>query len=320
MLAALLIALALLIGFAPPAEATFPGRNGDILVTWHGRSHQDTTTDIVRISPASGHETWIPVCRQVPAEGGYPHPPCLDGGAPAVAPDGRSVAIATVDLNAGPAYVYGASVRVLTVASGEWHQIPLADPGRVANTYEPAVRWAPGPAFLLGPSRGGVFSQDGLILVGTDGAMRGSPAASGKQPDVSPTGRIVFVRRDNLQLAETDGTVRPLTRRGGYRPSWSPHGKSIAFNRGGWIYTMPAAGGRVRRITRGAEPCWSPDSKLIAFFRPAPDPNPRGRAKNVYLYVVDRRTGRVRRVSSRVMANANLNDGTGDGIDWQPVG
>ena len=318
MLAALLIALALLIGLPPAAEATFPGKNGDLLITWHGRSHPDTRTDIVKISPASGQETWIRVCQRIPF-GDYPEPLCLDGGAPAVSPDGGSVAIATVDAYADQPYVYGASVRVLTLATGEWRQIPLADPSRIANTYEPVVRWAPGPSFLLAPSWGGWFSQDGLILVGTDGAVRGQPAASGKEPDVSASGRIVFVRRNNLQLVEADGAARTLTGKGGHRPSWSPHGKSIAFNRGGWIYTMPVAGGRVRRITRGVEPCWSPDGKLIAFFRPAPNPRATGPAKNVYLYVVDRGTGRVRRISRRVMANANLNDGTGDGIDWQPA-
>jgi hypothetical protein len=318
MLAALLIALALLIAAPPAAEATYPGKNGDLLVTWHGRSHQDTTTDILRISPGSGHETWIPVCRQAPL-GGYPEPFCVEGGAPAVSPDGGSIAIATVDFNPSQPYVYGASVRVLTFATGTWSQIRLADTSRVANTYEPLVRWAPGPAFLLAPSRGGVFSQDGLFLVGTDGATRGEPAPSGMQPDVSADGRIVFVRRGSIQIVETDGTVRTLTGKGGYRPSWSPHGKSIAFNRKGWIYTMPAAGGRARRITRGAEPCWSPDGKLIAFFRPTPNLTARGRARNVYLYVVNRRTGHVRQVSSRVMANVNLNDGTDDGIDWQPA-
>src|SRR4029079_17288334 len=112
---------------------------------------------------------------------------------------------------------------------------------------------------------------------------------------------------------------RKLTGKGGHRPSWSPHAKSIAFNRGGWIYTMPAAGGRAHRLPRGVEPCGSPDGRKIAFFRPAPNPRSMAPAKNTYLYVVDRQTGRVRQVSWRVMANANLNDGTGDGIDWQPT-
>lgn len=107
---------------------------------------------------------------------------------------------------------------------------------------------------------------------------------------------------------------RALTRKGGDQPSWSPHGRLIAFTRKGYVWTVPAAGGRERRLTRGFNPVWSPDGRQIAFFRAVPDPAYFGE-DTTYLFAMDRRTGRVRRVSSHVMAVPD--DVPPNGLDWQ---
>ena len=74
----------------------------------------------------------------------------------------------------------------------------------------------------------------------------------------------------------------------------------------------------MRRLTRGFNPVWSPDGKQIAFFRTDPSRDYFG-DDVTYLYVLNRRTGRVRRVSSQAMALEGANDSATDGIDWQPA-
>jgi Tol biopolymer transport system component len=130
----------------------------------------------------------------------------------------------------------------------------------------------------------------------------------------------VYVRHGNLQVVEPGegGGTRRLTRRGGTQPSWSPHQRQIAFTRKGWIYTVPLLGAPPRRLVRGFQPTWSPDGKQIAFFRTDPDRKYLG-DDVTYLYVLNRRTGKVRRASSQVMALEDAYANATDGLDWQPA-
>jgi hypothetical protein len=308
MLAAVLIALAVLSAFAPAAEATFPGRNGDLLVTERSRSHGpwDSST-LLRIAPDTGAVTRTPICA-FPQSPNFPAPECRYTGPPASSADGSYVAFTAADVVNHDPYFGGVtwSLRVLSLATGELTLVPLTER---ALPYESIVRWTPDRDFVV------LATHRRALLAGPDGADRGVLVSNASAPDVSSSGRVAFVRRGNVHLLKRDGTARRLTRRGGDdQPSWSPHGRLIAFTRKGRVYTVPARGGRVRRVTRGFNPVWSPDGRQIAFFRAVPSALNFGRDVT-FLHVIDRRTGRVRRVTSQWFV---FNDDIPpNGLDWQ---
>jgi Tol biopolymer transport system component len=309
MLAAVLIAVAMLSLLAPPAEATFPGRNGDLLIAESTDLHGGPwgTSTLLRIAPDTGAVRRVPVCAMPLSSSGFPGPECFGVGPPAASPDGGSVAFAAADVVNHDPYFGGVtySLRVLSLATGEVRYVPLA--GR-AVPYAPIVRWRPDLDFVV------VAPRRRVLLAGPDGSDRGRLVAKASAPDVSSSGRLAFVRHRNVHVLKADGTARRLTRKGGDQPSWSPRGKSIAFTRKGWVYTVPAGGGRVRRVTRGFNPVWSPDGKQIAFFRTVPSALNFGRGVT-FLHVLDRRSGRVRRVTSDWYVVED--DIPPNGLDWQ---
>jgi Tol biopolymer transport system component len=223
-----------------------------------------------------------------------------------VSPDGGSIAFVTSDLDSKT------RIRVLTLGSGAWTQINLAESIRVSG--KSIVRWSPGPSFLL------TQHPTGLIRALWNGSDDGELRSWGSDPDVSVGGLVVYVRHGNLQVVEPGegGGTRRLTRRGGTQPSWSPHQRQIAFTRKGWIYTVPLLGAPPTRLARGFQPTWSPDGKQIAFFRTDPDRKYFG-DDATYLYVLNRRTGKVRRASSQVMALEDAYANATEGLDWQPA-
>src|SRR5918997_514373 len=113
---ALLIALLVLALLPEVALATFPGRNGDLVVTVNHQSHPINEVDLWRFNPRSGRHLRNPICESSWYSG--PQPPCFRAGPPAVSPDGRSVAVVTHDLPYGypnyAPYARGSSVRVLS--------------------------------------------------------------------------------------------------------------------------------------------------------------------------------------------------------------
>jgi Tol biopolymer transport system component len=311
---ACLIALALLSVFAPAAEATFPGRNGDILLVENTRHHAGPWGDsnLLRISPRTGALTRTPVCAMPLSRG--PHtPPCSAIGPPAASPDGRSVAF-TSDGIVGDPYLTTPTfgLRVLSLATGTTKYLQLPG-GR--GSYAAPVQWMPDLSFAFGSA------GNQVLLAGPDGSDRGTLLANASAPDVTSRGRVVFVRGGNLHLLKPDGTTRRVTRKGGDQPSWSPGGRVIAFERGGglgrertsFVYTVGVRGG-AHRVTRGFGPVWSPDGRQIAFLRyPEPDDG----YETAFLYTWNRRTGHIRRVGSEsfgvpepVVANS---------LGWQAV-
>lgn len=303
--AAVLIALMLLIVAAPPAEATFPGRNGDLLATESGGGrYPDESPYLLRVDPRSGAVAQSTICQEPPSS--LPQPRCFGAGPPAASADGASLAFVAEDvsdiLSDG-----GASLRVLTLATGQWSHIPL--PATVLP-FTAVARWTPDGALAV------LVDHGRALLVRRDGSEPEPLISHVSALDVSIGGQLAFVRGRALRVREPDGATQRLTGRGASRPSWSPHGKSVAFTYKGWVYTVSSAGGRPRRLTRGFNPVWSPDGKLIAFFRADPKREYFG-DDATYLYVLNRRTGRVRRVSSRLMALEEVNSSATAGLDWQ---
>jgi Tol biopolymer transport system component len=304
MLAALLIGMALLIAFAPPAEATFPGKNGDLLVTERTRGHNaDDSSWSLRIDPATGDVTRTPICEQRPDGRLFTQPGCSDVGPPAASPDGQSIAFAVHDFSYGDPFLPSTwRLRVLSLASGEWKFVPLQG---ASLPYESTVRWRPGSSFAL------LGKRNRILLADPHGGEVSKVLARGTAPDVSGSGRLVFVRGRNIYVRQPGGSVRRLA--AGDQPSWSPQGSKVAFVRKGWIYTVRVSGGPPRRLTRGFHPVWSPDGRQIAFFHAIPGPVYFGQ-DTTYLFALNRRTGRVRRVSSQVIALPD--EIPPNGLDW----
>jgi Tol biopolymer transport system component len=302
-----LIALLVLLVAPPAALATFPGRNGDLLVTERSRTHGfDDASWLMRIDPGSGTVTRTEICAQA-STSDFPGPRCPDVGPPAASPDGRWVAFATRDVVGEPPYSapWPPSVRVLPLAAGDRRHVPVA---WAAFPYETIVRWTPALSFVVQADKRRV------VLAGPSGSDRGTLAKRASAPDVSSDGRLAFVRGGEVYVRGGAGKARVLTRNGGNEPSWSPHGRSIAFTRKGSVHVVAATGGRARRLTKGFNPVWSPDGRQIAFFRAIPDPEYFG-DDATYLFTLDRRTGRVRRVSDQVLAVPD--DILPNGLDWQ---
>ena len=191
--------------------------------------------------------------------------------APALSPDGRSVAFT--------AYVGDRrQVWVRLIAGGAALQLTRDD------ADHEAPRWAPDGASLVyysppteGERLGTVWEVPAL-----GGAPRRIASAIGGA-DISHDGtRVAFFRaeEDQVQLvvASRDGTASRVIAKLPFEsyyisPRWSPDDKSIAYQ-SGYVFThdifaVPTEGGEPRRISREARLlsgfCWTPDGAGIVY-------------------------------------------------------
>jgi Tol biopolymer transport system component len=239
-----------------------------------------------------------------------PRPLCFWAGPPAASPDGTSLAFAADDkLGEYPQQYPAASIRVLSLATGQWAHVSLP---AITLRQGAAVRWTPDGSFVL------VTDRQQALLLNRDGSAPRPLISNVTALDVSSNGDVAFIRRGALRVRNDDGSSHRITGRGASRPSWSPHGKSLAYTYKGSIYSVAAEGGHPRRLSRGFNPVWSPDGRQIAFFRTDPDSEYFG-DDTTYVYVLSRRTGRVRRVSSQPMLLEDSNDDATAGLDWLPA-
>jgi hypothetical protein len=293
-------ALGLPVLLTPAAHATFPGRNGEIVITQeHVSGSFAGEAALLAIHPRTGAKRTVWQCLSSPVS---ELPECDAATTPAVSPDGRTAAVLTLEeccTNPGLPYHWllntidltAGAVRAVDFRGGE--RPPTDRRGRV-------LRWLGDSSglttTLYGPPTGPTFVNRHLGLDGTLGDPVGPPGATGL--DWSIDGRAVFVRSPNLFVVEPktslwvlnpDGSERRLIGNG-TDPSWSPHGRWVAFTRRGQVWMVDSRGGRARRLTtRGGErPAWSPDGRRIAFFRV--------RQEEAFLYVLDPRGGHARQI------------------------
>lgn len=293
-----------LVAFSPPsAMAAFPGRNGDIAVTYNqGQPGEGgTTANVVRISPGNPGSV-----RPVAS------PSQMDAFAPAFSPDGRSLAFSQAYTDGfrtfGAPFTY-----VLAPGTGARQ---LSD----RSASDPA--WSPTGQDVLEVDN--ALGQLTVVNVstGTSRLLRvtAGPARLLQDPAWSTRNQIAFSAilkagsraQDLYVLRASGGRPRRLTHgRSDLNPSWSPDGRRLVFARRigttSDLYVIRADGSGLRRLTRTAsaelDPVWSPDGRQIAFVR--------GRSSNTSLYAMSLRSRRVRRLATAP-----------DGIlapDWQPL-
>jgi hypothetical protein len=327
MLRSLRLAVALTLVAAAPVAATFPGRNGALLLTHVSSSkYQNQQTTLYRIGPRSGRVRYVPVCTIVDYSP-YGHPDkCFGAGPPSVSPDGRSVAMIGQDLDRANQNGMGLawSVRVISLEDGSQTRTPIVSSPIPVPSYAPIVRWsADASGWLILRSLYPATESDGrqvpgrAVLIGRDGSDGAELASDVQAPDVAADGRLAFTRNGNVYVQAAGQDARRLTWKGGDQPSWSPGGRFVAFTRRGHVHVVPSEGGRARRLSRGRHPVWSPDGRSIAFLREVPAFDDGSSVTHVF--TLDRRTGRVRRVTRRYLTIDVSYDLVQPGLDWQPL-
>lgn len=279
---------------AAPANGTFPGRNGSILLTEElQRSGVYGEGKLVAVDPRTGRKRTIWQCGSIGPFGARPE--CDAVTTPAVSPTGDTAAVIS-GLRISPPLQWTLTYIDLASASTRSVELP-GDEYFPTDAHGRVLRWAgDGSSLSVVQSQTGSGWADLHRRLSFDGTLGPAIGPLGARSfDWSIDGRLVFEAASNLFVLSRDGGQRRLTWKGGTEPSWSPHGRWIAFTRAGQVWIMPSKGGRPRRLTEkgGERPAWSPDGRQIAFLRGQRNSMRKG---DMFLYVLDRRRGRARRL------------------------
>jgi WD40-like Beta Propeller Repeat len=222
---------------AAPAQATFPGRNGNILLD----VTVDSSGDIVAVDPDTGAST------------------VLTSGArsPAASPDGTKIAFSRF----GAVWVMNADGSDEVQLNQGW-------------TTDGMPSWSPDGTRIVFRNN---LDDNGpkLYVMDADGQNPHRITSSDvirtdDDPEWSPDGEwIAFERREEgLMKVRPDGTDRTLLVVSGREPSWSPDGQKILHTKPTTgLYTIDANGTNPATVTTnaGGEGAFSPDGSKIAF-------------------------------------------------------
>jgi Tol biopolymer transport system component len=263
---AALLSLALVLVLAPPAMATFPGRNGLLAVA----ANTDSSSDTIYVGRIGGGGLRA---LPSPCPPGPPDPAwdTCSVDAPAWSPDGTQLAF-------GSHRGTDDQLWIVNADGSDLHQVPGV------NGFRPA--WSPDGQRL-------VFSVEAwdkqechfrdLYTVNADGSELALLTRRGDNADWSVDGEIVFERLREHWTSGDAAECEPLTsiavmrpgekpRRvaSGAGPHWAPGGRTIAYlSRGGLRRKRIGTDGpgRVLRTPGGYELAWSPDGRFIVFRR-----------------------------------------------------
>jgi dipeptidyl aminopeptidase/acylaminoacyl peptidase len=311
---ATLLVLAAAAVVCEPAAATFPGRNGDIVLSFEqGSKYSNQQMSLLRYAPRLGYGRQSPVCNIQRYNGPVL---CSSMGRAAFTPDGGRIAApvaegSSLDENPWALWTLSAEGQLLD-------RVPLATP------YWD-VRWAPDESALLAVRRLDPAAQApppdprmGVYVLTRDGSERSLLATDASGADWCADGRVVVAQHGEIWVLDLSrpGSSLRLTRKGGAEPSCSPDSREVAFTRGSTLWKIPTDGGRARPLVPGYAPVWSPDGNQIAYLRNVP----RGLDIHTVLYRVGLRRLVVRQVSrGYVMSDDAYSDGWAQDPDWQPI-
>lgn len=311
---ATLLVLAAAAVVCEPAAATFPGRNGDIVLSYQqGARYANQQMSLIRYAPRLGRGRHSPVCSIQPSAGPVR---CSNVGRTAFTPDGARLAATVAEVNS-----QGGNPWALWTLTAEGQ---LIDRVPLASAYWD-VRWAPDESAVLAvrdldpeaPFRR-PDSRTGVYILNRDGSERSLLATDASGADWCADGRVVVAQYGEIWVLDLSrpGSSRRLTRKGGAEPSCSPDSREVAFTRGSALWKIPTDGGRARRLVVGYAPVWSPDSKQIAYLRKVR----RHLDLETVLYRVGLRRLVVRQVSvGNVMTSDPYSDASAEDPDWQPI-
>lgn len=251
---------------ASAAQATFPGRNGEIAYLDVWGSDVEISTDLYRVCPSGSHD------RRLLSGGAW------DMGSAAFSPDGRWFA---ADGHIG--YNDDSHISVGVVTGKRLHRVSRP-PRRALDT---APVWSPkGGAIAFTRTRYDLdFNvRSTAVRIYSDG--HGRFLARGFGPAWSVRDRIAFMRGNPNEFSTQQiyvasvkqGTARRLTT--GYAADWSPDGRRLVLTRqvkgkagpdgqlAVEIAVISADGTGLRRLANGGGASWSPDGDRIAFVTP----------------------------------------------------
>lgn len=255
-------AVVLAILAAPPASATFPGKNGLIAYSAPVYTGPGGTCGPEEI-PCDDSVSRIFTLNAPEKQEGVLFPTCSTADCgdyePDWSPDGRQLAFS----RGGP----GVAPRIfIAMADG-------STPRAIALGQSPA--WSPDGRRLAYQRNNTQGRSLGLFIVDvlTGAQRRLTFARSDGEPDWSVRGLIAFTRYSKVHRRLELWTVRSgqravrLASAHGSSPDWSPDGKRVALQarsrgkyRGVWLASRDA----VRRLTRtGSNPFWAPDGTRI---------------------------------------------------------
>jgi TolB protein len=250
-----LIAAALALAFAAPAQASFPGRNGSIAFD----SYRHGTFDIYLVSPTGAVKRLTKTA-------------LINETGPAWSANGRKIAYERRDFSdenhPGPFEIW-----VMNADGSHRH--------RLARGTDPA--WSPNGKKIayVGPRAPRVGRPD-IWVMNSDGSHQKrltSDPLSERSPDWSPDGKWIAFATDrghshDIWKMRADGSAAVrLTALGPYDdyPSWAPSGTKIAYVTRGvtgyHLWTMNANGSGAAPVgdITAIKSAWSPDGKQIAY-------------------------------------------------------
>ena len=268
---------------ATPAGATFPGRNGKLVVQRFDYPRDNLYlidpdgSDAARVSHGVGSDI-----------------------AASFSADGRSIVFYR-------SREQGAGLYLVNADGTQQRRVPNTGPGYVPPSFAPDGRTV-------------AFGNQGIFTIRIDGTHQrvvdGDPFS--RRPVYSADGRsIAFTRRtsgtatERPYLVRADRTVRRLANAGSAL-SFSPDSRRLLLAREGDIYVLVLKGHRLRRLTNGkfddTDAVFSPNGRQIAFVRH--ESAETGDSSQVGVYVM-RADGTQKH---RILAESTA------ALDWQPLG